>query len=179
MDILFYPLESLREVNTLLLIASKCKIQFELEFIKNTFNKITNKNYSEATMFNSLQKFYYLMNHNDYSMEHLNNTINEEIKSKPSIIVPPYLNCRICKAELDVIKKTQCIVFTLIEEKKAVAISKFCKYCEITYNIDTFKLNNNDMCAYEMDTNFVSISSETVFEVVKMNIYEKLIIKTN
>jgi hypothetical protein len=57
------------------------------------------------------------MSHNDYSMEHLNNTINEEIKS---IIVPPYLNCRICKAELDVIKKTQCVVFTLIEEKKAV-----------------------------------------------------------
>ena len=113
------------------------------------------------------------MNHNDYSMEHLNNTINEDIKSKPSIIVPPYSNCRICKAELDVIKKTQCIVFTLIEEKKAVAISKFCKYCEIIYNIDTFKLNNNDMCAYEMDTNFVSISSETVFEVIIMNIYMK------
>ena len=66
MDILFYPLESLREVNTLLLIASKCKIQFELEFIKNTFNKITNKNYSEATILNSLQKFYNLINHNDY-----------------------------------------------------------------------------------------------------------------
>ncbi len=29
------------------------------------------------------------------------------------------------------------------------------------------------MCAYEMDTNFVSISSETVFELIMMNIYMK------
>jgi hypothetical protein len=80
-------------------------------------------------------------------MEHLNNTINEKIKSKPLIIVPPKLNWRICKAELDVTKKTQCIIFKLIEDKKAVAFTKFCKNCEITYKIDTFKLNYIDMCA--------------------------------
>jgi hypothetical protein len=70
-------------------------------------------------------------------------------------------------------KKNSMHHFKLIEDKKAVAFTKFCKNCEITYKIDTFKLNYIDMCAWKMDTNFVSISSETVLEVLIININMK------
>lgn len=59
-------------------------------------------------------------------------------ENKISICEAPYFKCQWCMSNLAYSTNKDCVVFTLNGAKKGLLRSKYCGYCKITYNADSY-----------------------------------------
>lgn len=157
---LILPLKTLEEVFSLLYISVKCNPNLEIAFMATTFNDIYGSSLTQCDIENCLNKLT-CFNYKTFKTKIC--SIDEKLKSKPTVCEPPYANCKFCQSGLEVKKQSTSVIFRLNAIQTGLILSKACNNCNITYYIDKFE-KDGSFYTYE-NLNYISISSETLFEV--------------
>jgi hypothetical protein len=169
-----YPFKSFKEVFTLLYLTANGKMNNDLDFITTTINKIFKSQYDTGLVSVAISKFQHLMGFDFITFGDHVQLLEKEISLKDVILEPPYKNCRICCSYLINNSSSNVTLFSQNNIRNAISVSKYCKFCKILYNVDTYE-ENKVIKVYDFNAavKFVQTSQETTFEIKILEDYDK------
>ena len=94
MQKLFYPLNTLQEVYTLLYLSGSFDLDIEIATLTTVFNNLLKTHYKESILIGAIKKFYDLMGANKKLFSEFSKNIIEQVNhNKIKICEVPFFNC--------------------------------------------------------------------------------------
>jgi hypothetical protein len=150
------------EVFMLLYLNSKCNLNFEIQFITDTFNTLFLTRFDCTTIKLAILKFTRLIKIKDKIL-----IAKEKLKTHSEIIPIPVSNCIHCnKLLIQNIENTSTLVIGIKGCAFKKLLSGRCNQCDIIYKLDYY-IKSEEKYLYQVDVcnSFICTSNQTVFEI--------------